>query len=200
MNDPDTPLPTFGVLILAGGRSSRMGTDKAELPYRGGILLDHMRDLARRAGAVAIRIGGGPQGDLADEVPDAGPVAGLCALAGDATAGAVGRWLVLPVDMPLLSPALLHRLVRADGPAAAFARHPLPLALRLDQRSVAILKHVKERLSAQDSVAVGRVLDLLGAETLHPSAEEQAQLTNANTPEDWRHLIRRQATESEEKT
>lgn len=38
--------PTYGAVILAGGKSSRMGNDKAWLPWRGRPLLTHVVDVA----------------------------------------------------------------------------------------------------------------------------------------------------------
>ena len=36
--------------VLAGGKSSRMGRDKASLPYRGGTLLEHQLEKLRALG------------------------------------------------------------------------------------------------------------------------------------------------------
>lgn len=41
----DSPAPTCGAVILAGGRSSRMGTAKAWLPWHGRPLLAHVVDV-----------------------------------------------------------------------------------------------------------------------------------------------------------
>lgn len=188
MNDPQPCVPTFGALILAGGRSSRMGTDKANLPYRGKTLLTHMRDIALHAGASAIITGGGAHGEIQDPVPDAGPVGGLCALAAHAALAGPARWLVIPVDMPLLTPALLTRLAGVPSAATAYAQHPLPLAVTFDARSISVFTGVRARLSAGESVPVRQVLRLLEATELQPSAAEKDQLVNANTPQDWRHL------------
>lgn len=186
MNDSKAPNATFGTLILAGGRSSRMGTDKASLPYTGQTLLDHMRDLARQAGAVTILVGGGFRADLKDPVAGAGPVASLCALA-EAAKGPE-RWLVLPVDMPLLGPNLLRCLVTAGAAATYFAGHPLPLALTMDNRARSILERAKGKLMGGESVAVHEVLTQLEADALAPTTAESEQLVNANTPEEWAQL------------
>jgi molybdopterin-guanine dinucleotide biosynthesis protein A len=45
VTDETAPLPTFGAVILAGGQSSRMGTPKAWLQWRGQPLLSHIVDL-----------------------------------------------------------------------------------------------------------------------------------------------------------
>lgn len=189
MNDPTAPNPTFGVLILAGGRSSRMGADKASLPYRGVTLLSHMRDLAGRAGALSVMVGGGPFADLKDPVAGAGPVASLCALAEFHLRKTLpARWVVLPVDMPLLEPPLIHRLAAAPARAAAFTGHPLPLALTLVPDTTSALARVKTRLMAHESVAVWQVLNLLEGQELTADESETAQLINANTPDEWSRL------------
>jgi molybdopterin-guanine dinucleotide biosynthesis protein A len=151
-----------------------------------------MRDLAARAGASSVLVGGGPLGDLKDPVAGAGPVASLCALAEYPLLAAVPRrWVVLPVDMPLLEPALIRRLAAAPAEAAAFAGHPLPLALNLGPEAKGILARVKTRLMAHDSVAVWQVLDLLEGQELTADARETAQLINANTPDEWSRLNER---------
>ena len=94
----------LGALILAGGRSRRMGRDKASLIWRGHSLLDHARRLAQAAGADPVLISGRKDG-LADPLPDLGPAGGVLALVRHWQAAVdclPARWLLLPVDMPAL--------------------------------------------------------------------------------------------------
>ena len=97
---------TLGV-ILAGGRSSRMGFDKAMLPFQGRRLLDHV--VARISPQVrvlaingdAARLGGWAFVILPDPVAgQPGPLAGVLAAMLWAGAFTKGRVLTVPVDMP----------------------------------------------------------------------------------------------------
>lgn len=179
----------FGAFLLAGGGSRRMGQDKAALSYQGIPLLDHMRDLARKAGANPVLVGGGTSADVPDPFPGAGPANALCALAHIAQGGQPLVWIVMPVDMPLLGPALLQRLTRTAGHAAHFMDQPLPFVLRLDTHVRTYAGDVARRLAAGDSISLYHVLEDLQATVLTPSEAERAQLVNANTPSDWQTML-----------
>ena len=106
----------FSAVILAGGKSSRMGRDKAFLEIDGQTLLARQIETVRAAGATEVFISGRAGTDysafdgrvITDHFPDAGPLAGIeAALA--ATSNPV--LLVLAVDMPGMTLDLLHRLV-----------------------------------------------------------------------------------------
>lgn len=62
---PTEPMHCLGV-VLAGGRSSRMGSDKALLNWQGRPLIEHMRALRLSAGAGQVLFSGisGPQLDV----------------------------------------------------------------------------------------------------------------------------------------
>jgi molybdopterin-guanine dinucleotide biosynthesis protein A len=121
--------------VAAGGRSTRMGRDKALLPWHGGTLLHHA--LARLREACAdVRILCGPAAryeDLGaplvlDAVTGRGPLAGLHA----ALAAAGGRRVVLlGVDLPFVPGALLAWLAGAfpgaDAAVPVTAAGPEPL-------------------------------------------------------------------------
>lgn len=99
--------------VLAGGRSSRMGTDKALVELAGKPLIQHSLDALREAGlATAIA---GTRSDLARFAPvvedlslGLGPLAGVCAALRSSTA----RWAVfLSVDLPLIPASLIRVLL-----------------------------------------------------------------------------------------
>jgi len=149
-------LPLSGV-VLAGGRSSRFGSDKALHELSGRTLLEHA--LASLAGCAERFVVGGDEryafaGVLVvpDEAPGEGPLAGLAtALA----AAREGRVALCACDMPALTPTYWEFLaVRAgaavvipEGPdgrpeplAALYSRECLPLvraALAAGERRLA---------------------------------------------------------------
>jgi molybdopterin-guanine dinucleotide biosynthesis protein A len=103
------PLPPVGGYVLAGGRSSRMGRDKALLPLAGKPLVEHaLIKLRRICRDVAILSNNAELERLGPVVkdlhPDCGPMGGLEA----ALAHSVHDWnLVLPVDVPFPPTAFL---------------------------------------------------------------------------------------------
>lgn len=172
-------------VVLAGGRSSRMGRDKAMLPWGEGSLLAHMRQLLHEAGATRVLVSGDYREDssVVDLTPDLGPLGGLASVAERLPDCSL---LVVPVDMPRLSPALLRSLCASPAACICFHGHPLPLWLRLDsasRRALALL------LAGSPQ---GRSLRALHAavqgETLDGHAHWGSQLRDADTPEDWQAL------------
>ncbi|MCK7593189.1 molybdenum cofactor guanylyltransferase [Pseudomarimonas salicorniae] len=176
------PAP-WQALILAGGRSRRMGRDKAQLPWRGGTLLDHLVDVLRRAGASAVHVSGvQPDGrGIPDRWPGVGPLGGLAsalAQVGD------GILLALPVDLPLLDPELLAPLLaHADAPAVRFRAQPMPVRLRVD---AALRRELQALLDAEPAQRSMNTLfrRLNGIEIECPEGLSGA-LLNCNTPQEW---------------
>jgi molybdopterin-guanine dinucleotide biosynthesis protein A len=127
--------------VVAGGHSRRMGRDKALLRWGGGTLLDHA--ITRlRAVCREVRILSGREPRYADRglpvdidgVADGGPLAGLATALSVAAPRAV---LLLGVDMPFVTVALLARLrdalAGADAvvPVLAAGAEPLCAATRI---------------------------------------------------------------------
>jgi molybdopterin-guanine dinucleotide biosynthesis protein A len=178
----------FGGLVLAGGKSARMGADKAALTYKGRTLLEHMSNLLSMAGAAPVlRVGFG--GELVDPMPDCGPAAGVIALADHVAANpGVESWLVVPVDMPLLTPALLKRLADVDAPAAHFVDMTLPLAITLSPDVAAAVQRTRGDLQSEHGVSLWRLLRDVGATAIAPTPAEMPCLINVNTPAEWQSL------------
>jgi len=182
------PLPCIGV-VLAGGLSSRMGRDKALLSWQGRPLIEHQLDALREAGVDEVRVSGlRPEyGGIADTTPQAGPLGGLAGIVQAQISDA--DLLVIPVDMPLLQPALLRRL-RTEQPHAcslAFARHVLPLRLRLDQRSRQFLSDLMSREDPRQR-SLRSLQAAIGHEELALDAAEAAQLADCNTATEWNEV------------
>jgi molybdenum cofactor guanylyltransferase len=111
----------LAVFILAGGKSTRMGTDKAFVEFNGCTLLARALDLARSVTS-DVHIVGDPRKFAAfapvvqDIFPGCGPLGGIHAAL---RASSAELNLMLAVDMPFLPPDLLRYLVtRARNSAA----------------------------------------------------------------------------------
>ena len=111
--------PVSGI-ILAGGKSRRLGVDKTTLPWppgnpEGRTMLDHTVDKLRLVCAEVIVVGYRGERPLpdraravSDAIPDSGPLGGLCA---GLEAARNEHAIALPVDMPFLSIELLESLI-----------------------------------------------------------------------------------------
>jgi molybdopterin-guanine dinucleotide biosynthesis protein A len=169
--------PCIG-LILAGGRSKRMGEDKARLPLAHTDLLAWQ---VARLAACCDRIvvsGDYPEHEaVPDVLPGLGPLAGLHAAALRFPKAAL--W-ALPVDMPGLRPERLQALRQQAAPAF-YGESPLPAWFpdtdALAAAITAMLAASPRELSIRQLHARlhSRALPAL-------PANEQA---NLNTPEDW---------------
>lgn len=175
--------------VLTGGRSSRLGRDKALLPYRGTTLVEWIAGQAREA-AGAVFLVGAPERYghldlpcLAENYPGCGPLSGIETALRVAESEMV---LVVACDMPGLESAVLRHLIEtaensgADVTAAALAGgQPEPLCA-VYRRSV--LPAVQEAL-ARGEYAVHRLLKKLHV-ILYPIDSEMV-IRNINTAEEW---------------
>ena len=194
-------------IVLAGGRSSRMGSPKAELEWHGSTLLRRVSGLLARAvdgPVVAVGAAGqrlpplGPAIELAsDALQGRGPMQGIAA--GMAAIGdRADIAYVSSTDVPLLHPAFVRCVVGAFTdevdvvlPEVRGYRQPLAAAYRL-----ALLDTIEgligsDRLRPAYLFERCRVLRLNEAEMLSDSAlsrldPDLASVTNLNEPADYR--------------
>ncbi len=191
-------MPAAAAIVLAGGRSRRMGVAKAGLPWGGGTLLDHVVGVV--AGAVdgpvvvvrapgqelppvtaaEVRVVEDPREGLG---PVQGIAAGLAAVAGEAE-----RAYVSAVDVPLLRPAFVQAVLAALDvdhdvalPYVGGHRQPLAAAYRT------ALAPLVERLAAEGLLRTG---DLFARVRVRRLAEADlpdagVSVRNVNTPEDF---------------
>ncbi|RKY64426.1 MAG: molybdenum cofactor guanylyltransferase [Candidatus Latescibacterota bacterium] len=108
-------------VVLAGGRSSRMGMDKAGIVLGGRTLLERAIDALRPLCREVWVVGREGRDDgvryLVDELPGLGPIGGLYTglrALGD------GRAIFVACDMPFLEPKLLEQLLGYNAEAVVF--------------------------------------------------------------------------------
>ncbi len=180
---------SVAIVVLAGGKSSRMGVDKRGLIVGGQTLLARACALGEatlvstgREGQVVIS-GSDLEPCRFRTVPDRalgrGPLEAMASVM-EALAGAVSAFIFLPVDMPLLCASDLQRLMHSDAPACCFSGYELPLWL-----SANTAPHVEAAANGSRR-SIRSLLELLQPALLEPPPERH--MLNTNTPEDWSQL------------
>ena len=189
-----SPPPPFTAVLLAGGKSTRMGRDKAGVLLGGQPLWQRQLATLRALHPHELFISGKPGGPYADEgleiladnFPGLGPLAGLEAALRRASHPLV---LVLAIDLPAMTAEFLSSLVNeaASGGQGGVPQSGgwfEPLAALYPRASLAL---AQECLRAADRsmqrfvrAAVG-----LGLVVAHPlAADERALFRNVNTTAD----------------
>jgi len=179
-------------LILAGGKSRRMGRDKAWLEVAGRPLLARQIELARQAGADEVFVSGRADADYAafgcavlhDLYPGAGPLAGVERGLAAATAPLL---LVLAVDLPRMTVEFLQRLLqecRAETGVVPEMRGRLEPAVAVYPRRAQALAEERLRTGRNGLQDFAAAVEHAGGLRRHPvtSAEEEL-FFNWNSPE-----------------
>lgn len=181
--------------ILAGGKSTRMGTDKAFLDYKGRTVLARALDLAHSV-ASEVRIVGSQEkfaafGSVVEDVfRDCGPLGGIhAALLGSAT----DLNVMLAVDTPRISTEFLQYLIRqaCEAPDAAVVVpragggwQPLCAVYRPEFGKVAeqALRAGRNRIDPLFGMVRTRVVE---ESELEHANFPTGMFRNLNTPEEW---------------
>ena len=177
-------MPVNG-FVLAGGKSTRMGRDKALLDWHGQAMLQHMVDLLQDV-ADQVQVVGRDQ--LPDRLPGLGPLSGI-ATALETTSTDAN--LFLAVDLPHLTKDFLKylrsRLENSSHPLLACkigADFPLSLGIWRP-----MLPEIKRCLNAEQLSVRGLIEssnpEIISEAELLQAGFDSAMFRNINTPEDW---------------
>lgn len=211
MQSLEPEITAVGGIVLAGGKSSRMGLAKATLPFGPELMLPRVVRLLAAVvrPIVVVAASGQVLPELGDDLlvardereargPLEGLLAGLSAIEGHAQAA-----YATSCDVPLLAPAFVRAMIERLGEADiavpiedGFA-HPLAAVYR-----TTVLPHIKQLLAADqlrpaflfDRVRTVRV----PVEELRSTDPQLSTLRNLNRPEDYLAALREAGFELEE--
>lgn len=179
-------------VVLTGGKSSRMGTDKALIEFEGQTLLDHaVNRISEVVGSVFLS--GAHQVEKLTSIPDAiaglGPMAGIVASA-EFTKDDI---LVLACDMPLVNEQLLQFILsrwssRVDAVVPTDDHGRQPLCAIYNQSALPILKEAL-KAGKQKMQLMLNELDVQYIDMVHEFPNYSPNLFfNVNSPEDLDQL------------
>jgi molybdopterin-guanine dinucleotide biosynthesis protein A len=178
-------------IVLAGGRSARMGQDKAVIAWEGTTLLERaVAELSRIGVVVVVRAPGQELPALHaaaivtdDAHPDRGPLQGLAS--GLRAVGAGATAFVCGVDMPLMDAAFALRVLaaldagaRVDAAVPVVGGRPQPLAAAYRSE----VADRAEQFLADGGRSLMALLDLLEVRRLDDLPGAAAAVRNVNTP------------------
>ncbi len=159
-------------VVLAGGRSSRFGSDKAQALLDGTPLAEHAHDLlAPHVDAVVIATSGGAIVDLPG--PGLGPLGGIAGALDHAAARGYTSVMTIACDMPHLPDGLLAAL-------ACHAPSYCPDAPVLGHWPTALAEPLLAHLETAPNRSVRRWADSIGASAI----PAEHGIPNINTPAD----------------
>ncbi|WP_026973526.1 molybdenum cofactor guanylyltransferase [Aliagarivorans marinus] len=171
--------------VLAGGLSTRMGQDKALLPWQGKTWLQHSMELLAQL-CQQCYVSGNYEGFacIPDLYEKRGPLGGIASCLN--AKPSKSAWLFCPVDMPLLSLSALEQLVHSyqSKPGSYHFQDSLfPLIVQNTPDTRAV---ISQQL-AQGDYRLRAFLKTIQSEAL-VSSEQPAVFGNVNTPQQWRDI------------
>ena len=177
----------FCGVVLAGGRSSRMGQDKALLKLENETLLDRAKRILREAGAARVLVSGANrEHGIADYFEEVGPLGGIHAVLRRTSLDV----MVIPVDIPLMTFDMIKRLLPHSDPKSAqsvaitYKNYPVPAFIPNNSRTLQYIEQVLN--DAVGDWSIKGLLKHLGHREIAVNYEQA--LSNVNTPEEWQAL------------
>jgi molybdopterin-guanine dinucleotide biosynthesis protein A len=110
-------IPVMNGLVLIGGKSTRMGTDKSQLNYFGKPQKEHVKELLEKNGLqtfYSVQKPSENEDEIHDTFLNLGPFGGICsAFQKDPNSA----WLVLATDVPFVNDDLIKLLLKKRNPS-----------------------------------------------------------------------------------
>lgn len=186
-------------IILAGGKSSRMGQDKALLSFSGQTFLEHLVQFLAPLFQTTLvivgdrtKLGGlrlGPARAYEDLMKDRGPLAGIYTGLLYSTSKTS---CVFTCDMPFVDESMIRRLVYAweDGFEALCLETPSGQCQPFPGIYSSTARSLMGRFLRRGEGSMKRFFEAANVKTLFLGEERVQALTNMNTMEDYRAVLK----------
>jgi len=183
----------LAAVILSGGASRRMGSPKALLPYQGRPFLEHLLDVAKHPSIGVRRVVLGPDADaISSQVAlrpyeivinkdwERGQLSSIQAAIRSLPPNTDG-FLLLPVDHPLISDALVADLIDSFEKSSAAVTLPLYEGRR-GHPVIFAARLYEELLNAPEETGARAVVWAHAKEICEVSTTEEGCVLNLNDP------------------
>lgn len=187
------PYKSITGIILAGGQSQRMGTDKAGLPWEGKSFLEHIAAQLRPVVGELIISGNHAHHDAYGirRIPDLQSYEGpLCGILSSIQASETPYQLIVSCDNPLLSRQVLEGLLAEPLSAGSVRAYSIQEAIQpfpgLYHKEI---MHPLAEVMNRGERSIRKALNSLSLEILSLPAEQELFFKNINTPQDYNTLI-----------
>jgi len=181
--------------IIAGGKSSRMGSDKGMLPLNETVFIEHIVNALEEASIKNITIVSSNTAydflncnRIEDIIPDKGPVGGIfTALSHSKTK----QTLILSVDIPLISADIIKWIIanideEKQITQVKIADKTSPLIAIYNKKVVSVFEeHLK-----RNQLKLRMVVDKIPHQTIDVPEKWHSLLQNINTKEDYQNLVK----------
>ncbi|RED44908.1 molybdenum cofactor guanylyltransferase [Seonamhaeicola aphaedonensis] len=179
-------------IILAGGKSSRMGSDKGLIKLNDESFIEYSIKAMKPLVNDILIVSDNPDYDvfgykrIEDDIKDAGPVAGICS---GLNASETENNLILSCDIPLIKTNILEKLINSSDEHSEIIQiesngKTMPLiAMYKKQCAPTFLKALKN-----DERRLRQVISTMKTKNVVLTIEEQSTTMNVNTQEELKTI------------
>ena len=178
-------IPTIRGLVLTGGKSTRMGTDKSELNYHGKPQKEFVKNLLEEEGIktyYSVQTNNNKDNEIHDVFLNLGPFGGICsAFQKDPNSA----WMVLATDLPFVDENLVKLLLEKRNPAKVATaikgkgkQFPEPLITIYEPKSYPVLlQYLAQGYSCPRKMLINSEVEIVEV--------NDNLIRNINTPEEY---------------
>ena len=173
-------MKTAGV-VLAGGQSKRMGSDKSQLMMANQTLLERCQNILKNSKLDHVYVSG-KQG-IKDHYKDIGPIGGITTCLSELKD--YDFVVFIPVDMPFLTDEIINLFILNQTHSLVnFEKHNLPMMIRnnFDTRKALKTQIMNNKLSLYE------LFEIMDQKVLKNNFNKH-EFANINSPNQWQEAI-----------
>lgn len=180
-------------IILAGGKSTRMGTDKGILKYKNKAFIQYSIEALQNIVDEIIIVSNDVKHDIfnlkrfPDLIKNSGPLAGIYT---GLYYSKTENNIIITCDVPQINQSILELLIDTKNESFDV------IQLRSEQKNMPLIAHYKKRNNSHFLKALGNgerrmnsVLKNLNVKTITVSKTDEKYLKNINTPKEFTHEL-----------